>query len=167
METGQPVINETERKIEFVEDAVVPYSELWHTLRRNEELLLKQKDSFDKKQDKFVIKIAECILDLKRSIDKLSREDRSFDTLRERLESLHRSFTDTLKDFNYELKTFDGQLLKKVDKKEIEVAGHSESEEIGESVIMETITPLIRSRSKTLQRAKVFVCIPTKKNQKK
>lgn len=165
METGQPEINETERRIEFMEEPVVPYSELWHSMRKNKEMLIKIEETFNKKQDKFAVKISECILDLKRSSHDLYGKNNDFDTIRNRLETLLQSFTNALKDFNYQIKIFEGQRLNEIDKNEIEIAGHIENEAIKETVISETITPLIYRNSQVIQRAKVFVCIPPKKNK--
>lgn len=160
----KPAMNSELRPLQLLKNPVVPFSELWQTMRDLTARSSERQKEIEKERDQVVIRFSEKIDDLRRvvSIERKVTGENSNEKLLQRLESLIESFYEILNSFNYSIEIYDGRRWSEIPEEQAEMEGFAESEDLSESIVAETLIPAVRYGERYIRRAKVYVRGPVR-----
>ncbi|MCK6622022.1 MAG: hypothetical protein HUU32_09500 [Calditrichaceae bacterium] len=160
----KPAMNPEPRPLQVLKNPVVPFSELWQTMRDLVARSSEKHKEIEKERDQVVIRFSEKIDDLRRvvSVERKDTAENSNAQLLQRLESLIEGFYEIMRSFNYSIEIYDGRSWSEIPEEQAELEGFAESKELPESIVAETLIPAVRYGEKYIRRAKVYVRGPVK-----
>ena len=163
--TPKPQINEKQRQLSFFKSPAIPFSELWQTLNKQSEKLQNQEEKLVSKNNDMAVKMCKPVFDLKRVVKNAESETSNGQSrkLMKQLNMIINAFNETLTELGYAMDILDQKKWRETDEDSAEMQDYIDDENLGESIIIETIIPQITCKGTVIQPARVIVSGPPRK----